>query len=145
MLQELIRVNAVEEIEGQQYRVLTRNYIAAPLELVHAQYIGDVIHDLAATIEHNFNPARVGPLRFERWVATEKLNPAAIADFRGLVKGHGQSFLEKLDNWLSMNEITENEGGPHAVRTRVGVFMFDDFSEGDSDSNDQDNISRRRM
>ena len=145
MLQELVRVNAVEEIEGQKYRVLTRNYIAAPLEPVHAQYIGDVIHDLAATIEHNFNPARVGPLRFERWVATEKLDPGAIRDFRALVKEHGQRFLEKLDNWLSMHEITENEGGPNALRTRVGVFMFDEFSEGDSDSNDQDNLSRRRM
>jgi hypothetical protein len=89
MLEELVRVNAVEEIEGHQYRVLTRNYIAAPLEPVHAQYIGDVIHDLAATIEHNFNPARTGPLRFERWVATDKLNPRAIRDFRILVKEHG--------------------------------------------------------
>jgi hypothetical protein len=145
MLEELVRVNAVEQVEGNSYRVLTRNYIAAPLQPVHAQYIGDVIHDLAATIEHNFNPARVGPLRFERWVATENLNPNSIRSFRDLVKEHGQRFLEKLDNWLSLHEITEDEGSPSALRTRVGVYMYEEFLQGDSDSNDQDDPSRRSM
>lgn len=145
MLEELIRVNAIEQVESHAYRALTRNYIAAPLQPVHAQYIGDVIHDLAATIEHNFNPARVGPLRFERWVATEKLDPSALRSFRDLVKDHGQRFLEKLDNWLSMNEITENEGSPNALRTRVGVFMYEEFLRGDPDSDDQDNTPRGSM
>jgi hypothetical protein len=134
MLEELVRVNAVEQVDGHLYRVLTRNYIAAPLEPMHAQYIGDVLHDLAATIEHNFNPARTEPSRFERWVATDKLNPKAIADFRVLVKEHGQRFLEKLDNWLSINEAPEDEGVAKAFRTRVGVFMYEELLQGDSKS-----------
>jgi hypothetical protein len=138
MLEELIRVNAVEEVEGNQYRVVTRSYIAAPIEPVHAQYIGDVIHDLAATIEHNFNPARTEPLRFERWVATDKLNPKAIVDFRALVKEHGQRFLEKLDNWLSMNEVTEDGGGADTLRTRVGIFTYEELLQGDSKSYEHD-------
>jgi hypothetical protein len=142
MLEELIRVHAVEQVENGQYRVLSRNYIAAPLEPVHAQYIGDVLHDLAATIEHNFNPARTSPPRFERWVATDKLRASAIAEFRALVKEHGQRFLEKLDNWLSMNETTGESNAANAIRTRIGVYMYEELLKGESEPNDQANLTR---
>jgi hypothetical protein len=44
-----------------------------------------------------------------------------------------------------MNEVTDNGGGPNALRTRVGVFMYEEFLEGDSDSNDQENTPREHM
>jgi len=140
MLEELVRVNAVEELkegEGLRYRPLTRTYIATPLKPDEAQYLGEVLHDLAATIEHNLNPSRTGPKRFERWVGTDKLDKEALQSFRVIVREQGQRFLETLDNWQTLNEVPDPEGRPGAVRTRVGVFMYEEFLEGETSSNDQ--------
>ena len=137
MLEELVRVNAVEELregEGLRYRPLTRTYIATPLKPDEAQYLGEVLHDLAATIEHNLNPNRTGPKRFERWVGTDKLDKEAIQSFRVIVREQGQRFLETLDNWQTLNEAPDLEGRPGTVRTRVGVFMYEEFLEGESSS-----------
>ncbi|MEO0421015.1 MAG: DUF6502 family protein [Pseudomonadota bacterium] len=128
MLEELQRVGAVARQDDGCFRVLTRYYIAtrSPME---AQYLGDVLHDLASTIEFNFDPERneLSPKRFERWVATDKVDPAAMEDFRDIVKEGGSRFLERLDTWLSLHEITSSDDTDASpTRTRVGVYFYED-------------------
>jgi hypothetical protein len=134
MLEELQRVNAVEKQETGEFRVLTRYYIATrdPKE---AEYIGDVLHDLAATIEYNFDPERGDkPARFERWVATDNAHPDAIPEFQEIVRENGARFLERLDTWLSLHEVTTSDGSDiRPVRTRVGVYFFEDAAQGEPD------------
>jgi len=128
MLEELKRVKAVEETASGELKVLSRYYISSQLDPKNAKYFGDVVHDLAATLEHNFDIERGASPRFERWVTNDRLDQIGIARFHAMVTQLGQQFLERLDNWLSSNEISDDAAAAAAntKRIRVGVYFYED-------------------
>lgn len=125
MLEELKRVNAVIETEEGTLAVQSKYYITPQVDTEATQYLGDVIHDIASTIEHNFNPSREGDRRFERWVSNPSIRTSDMPEFRGLVKSRGQECLESLDNWLTGHEEHSENVKAKTVRTRVGVYFYE--------------------
>lgn len=125
MLEELKRVNAVIETDEGTFAVQSKYYITPQIDTEATQYLGDVIHDIASTIEHNFNPNRQGERRFERWVSNPHVPVSDMKDFRNLVKAKGQECLETLDNWLTGHEAHSSTSSDKTVRTRVGVYFYE--------------------
>ncbi len=129
MLDELRRVGAVDESEGK-LKPLSRYFISSDLDPENAKYFGEVLHDLAATIEHNFTIDSDTPPRFERWVTNDRLDQARTDQFHKIASKLGTQYLETLDNWLSANEIAD-EATVHAAqtnRTRVGVYFYEEIN-----------------
>lgn len=129
MLDELRRVKAVDESDGK-LKPLSRYFISSDLDPENAKYFGEVLHDLAATIEHNFTiDAETAP-RFERWVTNDRLDQSRTEQFHRITSKLGTQYLETLDNWLSANEISDDAtaDSTQTYRTRVGVYFYEEMS-----------------
>jgi hypothetical protein len=134
MLEELKRVSAVSESSDGKIKAVSRYYISSELDPANAKYFGDVIHDLASTLEFNFNVDKDSSPRFERWVMNERLDRNSMLEFQELVNKHGQQFLELLDSWLSRNEVPAEKLSKRALKvTRVGVYLYEADSDGSSE------------
>jgi Family of unknown function (DUF6502) len=127
MLEELLRVGAVIKTEDDALRVAARSYNPSPFNPDAVARIGITMHDLAATLDHNLNPARKTRSRFERRVyATEGLSKQYVEQFHDLIKQRGQQLLETLDNWLTMREADPSEETENINRIGVGIYLFED-------------------
>ena len=135
MLEELLRVCAVQKTEENLLHVVTRSYIPTPLNVDSIARIGITLHDLASTLDFNLDPKRTQRARFERRVTTDDGIAASDVDgFHMLVREKGQQLLEGLDNWLAARQ-TDSEavkGLEQRIRIGVGVYLFQEDTDLDS-------------
>jgi hypothetical protein len=102
MLQDLKLVGVVEMTAEGKARLTSSSHITGRLRPEGIERMSWAIHDLAETLDHNLDPARLGPARFERRVYTnEPIDGALLTSFREMATEEAQAFLEKLDNWLN--------------------------------------------
>jgi uncharacterized protein DUF6502 len=127
MLDELLRIGAVERLTTGSYKVVMRAYI--PEKFYHPdalQRFGEVVRDFVTTYEFNINK-RPGLGRFERIVfADDGLREELLPAFDALLRAKGQQLLVELDNWISAQDVSptaKNKGG-RRVRTGVGIYHF---------------------
>jgi hypothetical protein len=132
MLDELLRVGAVEESASGAFKVVTRAYIPEGLRPDAIERFGEVVRDFLGTAEFNMERKTVGPGRFERIVfADDGLREELLPAFEALIRAKGQALLVELDNWMSAQELSptaRNKGGKR-LRTGVGIYHF--LGEGD--------------
>ena len=131
MLEELIRVGAVQQTSEGDYEVLKRSYIPVQATEESIKRLGTVMHDLAATLEFNLDPGRVGKARFERRVISDSVSDEAMDEFQELLEVQGQRFLESFDNWLTAHQeirrkqTESKEPQVNERRTGIGIYYFD--------------------
>lgn len=127
VLDELLRVGAVEHLEDGRIRLVTRAYVPRTSELDKLAILGADVSDLTATIDHNLEHGPDDP-RFQRKVMYDNLPEEAIAEFRRLSSEQGQKLIEQLDRWLSRHDRDVNTGikGSGRMRAGVGVFYFEE-------------------
>ena len=139
VLDELKRVGVVEITPSGRVRLTNRPYITGRLRPEGIERMSWVMRDLAETLDFNLDPTREGPPRFERRMyAQEPLSGYLLEGFRELVKEEGQTFLSRLDNWLSeqLKEIRKRRrlsgkdyvtepDAPDARRVGVGIYWFE--------------------
>jgi hypothetical protein len=136
---EMQQRELIEEQKGGSFRVLERDYVYSNLDPEIVSRMGVALHDHAATLEHNLNEKRMSSPRFEAIAdnATDRptVRPSTYRAFQKLVEERGLSFLEKMDSWLSENEIeTSTDTTARTVRLGVGVYLIYDESEQGSGS-----------
>jgi len=138
MLRELKRVGVVQEVKGTKIRLLSRSYIAGRFKPEAIDRMGQALGDLADTLEHNLNPHRPSPPRFERHVYTPAgIDEQTLLKFYVVVKEEGQEFLERLDNWLGEKEQEEEQriergllepevrDKSRVAKVGVGVYLYE--------------------
>jgi hypothetical protein len=127
MLDELLRVRAVERQPGGSFRVLTRAYIPETLHPDALERLGRVVQNFVTTYEYNMRKIAPGAGRFERIVSADQgLRAQLMPAFDRLIRLKGQQLLEELDNWLSTQESTAGPRGlgNQRVKTGVGIYHF---------------------
>lgn len=139
ILQDLKLVGVVEITSEGKARLTTGSHITGRLRPESIERMSWAVHDLAETLDHNLDPARTGPARFERRVYTnEPIDGALLAGFRQLATEEAQAFLERLDNWLNEQfqelrkkrrkngaEISGSATPPDAKHVGVGVYWLE--------------------
>ncbi len=127
MLDELLRVGAVEKIAAGSFKVLTRAYVPESLHADALERLGGVIKNFVTTVEFNTEKSAPGAGRFERVVfADNGLRIELLPSFDRLLRTKGQQLLVELDNWLSSQEsidVAENSDAG-TVKTGVGIYHF---------------------
>lgn len=127
MLDELVRIRAVEMLSSGHIRVLMRAYIPQSLHPDALERMGTVVHNFVSSYEYNMENNAAGTTRFERVVYADNGLPTDLMPaFDRLIRVKGQQLLVELDNWLSTQESenrTESEGRPR-VNTGVGIYHF---------------------
>lgn len=127
VLDELLRVGAVERQPDGRVRLLSRAYIPSTSDVDKLDILGADVADLVATIDHNLQRSGTDP-RFQRKVMYDNVPEEAIAEFRALSAAQAQSLLEAMDKWLSRHDRDENpaQQGTGRVRTGIGIYYFEE-------------------
>lgn len=127
MLDELMRVGAVERTSSGAFKVLMRAYIPESFQAEALQRFGEVVRDFVNTYEFNMMK-KTAPGRFERIVyANQGLREELMPAFEALIRAKGMQLLVELDNWMSAQESTApalRGRNNKRIRTGVGIYQF---------------------
>jgi hypothetical protein len=124
MLDELLRVGAVEQASSGGFKVLVRVYIPRDFHPDAMQRFGEVVRDFVNTYEFNMDK-RPGMGRFERIMfADEGLREELMPAFDALLRAKGHKFLLELHNWISAQEKATVVRKGKRIKTGVGVYHF---------------------
>lgn len=123
VLDELIRVGAVERTPEGPIRLLTRAYLPRMDAAAGFEILGADVRDLVRTVDHNLR-APGNDRIFQRKVSYDNLPGEVVAEFRNLVAHQGQSYLEEMDRWLAQYDRDTNPYVRGAGRKRAGIGIY---------------------
>ncbi|MEO6032345.1 MAG: DUF6502 family protein [Burkholderiaceae bacterium] len=123
VLDELLRVGAVEQHEDARLRLVTRAYVPQHSQTDKLGILGSDVADLIDTIDHNLQHGAADP-RFQRKVMYQSVPVEALPAFRKLGAANSQALLEKLDRWLAAHDAAAPSDRPEPPRARVGVGIY---------------------
>ena len=127
ILDELIRIGAVERLEDGRVGLLVRAYVPESSEADKLHILGTDVGYLISTIDHNLQADPMGPV-FQRKVAYDNLPDEALPEFRELSAKRAQALLEKLDRWLAQRDrdVTPTVRGTGRNRAGLGIYYFEE-------------------
>lgn len=128
LAKELIRARSVVRADDGTYRALSRTYIPQRLDAIATRRSGDVLADLATTVEFNLSRAEGSDSRIERRAHNRRIDPRDVSAFRALLEREAQALLERMDDWLSAHELPETHAG-RTVRLGLGIYQITDTQE----------------
>ena len=126
MLDELLRTKAVQSIENDLLKVVSRSYIPQQDQEVEGlRRIGNAIHNFIATVDHNLQKKKAGEGRFERIAfSDEGLTEFGLKELDAFVRIKGQEFLERIDNWMAAHPNPHVKNGERIFKTGIGVYHY---------------------
>lgn len=133
MLDELVRVGAVQQMKKGRICLRSRGYIPQKSAPEKLSILGTDTADLIATIDHNVYVNPKNP-RFQRKVMYDNVPVGAAQEFRAVAAARGQELLEALDRWLSNRDrdVNPSTKGTGRVRLGVGLYHFEEQLEDES-------------
>ncbi len=134
VLDELLRVGAVERMGQDSIRLLQRAYLPKTDAAGMLQILGTDVHDLISTIDQNLT---LQESFFQRKVAYDNLPLEVAQGLRQLSSARGQALLEELDRWLAQHDRDTNPSvrGSGRIRAGLGIFYFEDeLEQGETES-----------
>jgi hypothetical protein len=137
VLDELVRVGAVELLKDSRLQLVTHAYVPQRSTVDKLGILGRDVADLITTIDHNLEHGATDP-RFQRKVMYVSIPVSALPAFRKLSAEHGQALLEKLDRWLAAHDVDETQASSEAPHARVGlgIYYFEERLESDTAEGD---------
>jgi hypothetical protein len=127
VLDELIRVGAVERLEDGRVCLLVRAYVPESSAAEKLHILGTDVGHLISTIDHNLRADPSG-LLFQRKVAYDNLPDEVLSDFRELSTKRAQALLEEFDKWLAQRDrdVTPSVKGTGRNRAGLGIYYFEE-------------------
>ena len=123
VLDELLRVGAVQRLADGRIELRTRAYVPAHGDEEKLNILGQDVADLIATIDHNLQHAG-SDARFQRKVMYRGIAPRALPAFRKLSATQAQALLERLDRWLAAQLESQPHADPGSAHARVGLGIY---------------------
>lgn len=120
VLDELLRVGAVEQADDGRLRLVTHAFVPQRSLDDKIGILGRDVADLIATIDHNLEHGETDP-RFQRKVMYQSIAVSDLPAFRKASATDAQALLEKLDRWLAAHDHDDPPGQPPSSRARVGL------------------------
>lgn len=129
VLDELLRVGAVEKLEDGRVKLVARAYIPRSSDSDMLAILGSDVSDLIDTIEHNLQ--HTDDPRFQRKVMYDNVSREGVAKFRELSAARAQGLMEYLDSWLSQHDrdVNPTVDGTGRMRAGLGIFYFEENLE----------------
>lgn len=138
ILDELVRVGAIERLPDARIRLVTRAYLPKTEEDDKLSILGSDVRDIIRTIDHNLICNQTDSF-FQRKVSYDNLPAEALPKVRSLTASEAQALLEKMDRWLSQHDrdINPSAGGTGKKRAGMGIYYFEeDLTEGGNNHED---------
>ena len=132
VLDELIRVGAVERLEDARLQLVTHGYVPQHSAIDKLGILGRDVADLIDTIDHNLQHGADDP-RFQRKVMYAAIPAEALPAFRKLSAAQAQALLEKLDRWLAEHDVApiarKDDEAAERARVGLGIYYFEERLE----------------
>jgi hypothetical protein len=131
MLDELLRVGAVEPLADGRIRLLARSYVPTAGEVEKLAILGTDVADLIATIDWNLR-CQPAEAYFQRKVQYDNLPSEVLPELHTLTRERAQALIEQLDQWMAAHDrdVTPTVQGTGRKRAMVGIYYFEaDFRE----------------
>jgi hypothetical protein len=127
MLDELLRVGAVELSDNDRVRLMTRAYVPQTDDVGKLEILGTDVSLLVDTIAHNLARTSVDA-RFQRKLAYDNLPQEVMDQLRSLSAAQGQQFLEQMDRLFSVHDrdVNPESSGTGRKRAGIGVYYFEE-------------------
>lgn len=127
VLDELLRVGAVEKQRNDRLRLVVRAYVPRTGEEEKLGILGSDVTELIETIDHNLTHPPEQAF-FQRKVAYDNLVSESLPDLRARAARRSQSLLEALDRVMSQNDRDANPDvhGTGRHRAVLGIYYFED-------------------
>jgi hypothetical protein len=121
MLDLLIAADCVQ-VKDNKVQLIKHAYVPGKDSAEIIRILGSDTNELINTIDHNLTAAESGK-RFQRKVSSAVLNKNAVEEFKALSNKHSQALLEKLDAWLSQNEVDPDDEDARYVS--LGIYYYE--------------------
>lgn len=127
MLDELKRVQMVQETADGQVELLHTVYIPQGNESEKLQLMGNDVALLVSTIDHNMTADDPRELRYQRKVSYNNLPAEVLPAFREFVKEDAQAVLVRFNAWLYQHDRDSNPDvqGTGRMQAGVGIYYFE--------------------
>jgi hypothetical protein len=132
MLKELIRVRAVMQSDDGTLVPIMRYYMPDPLDSDAILRAGDVLADLANTVEYNLQRDRPADsrARFEGRAWNADIPGSAEPLFRAFLEVEAQAMLERVDAWLAEHQQDkETSRRTRKLRLGIGIYQIQETSK----------------
>ena len=122
ILDELLRINAVEYDANNNIKLLAEGYLPLSDELEKLKIIGISAQDLLTTIDYNLNAPKHP--RFQREVVYRNLSQNSINEFKIISHDKSQKLLLELNEWLANKLELDQRLETTQVHSRVGLGIY---------------------
>jgi hypothetical protein len=123
ILDELLRVGAVEKVGDQRLKVKMQSYGTAGFEVEAIEDLGNRAKDLLETLVHNLQDP--SSARLCETVLTLDLDPKWLPVLRNTIRRRSQAFLSPLGDELNSPRTARASRSEPAVRIGLTVFSFE--------------------
>jgi hypothetical protein len=122
MLEEAGTVKTVQD----RVRLMRRAYVPGSDAVEKIRILGNDVYELVSTIDNNLT-AMPEQLRFQRKVAYDNIDPAAVEKLKKMSVTKAQALLEQLDKQFSSNELDE-DSADRGKYISVGIYYHEQDS-----------------
>lgn len=131
ILDELLRVGAVERTADDKVRLLARAYIPVAGDDEKLEILGTDTACLIETIDHNLQ-AEPGKTFFQRKAMYDNLPDAAVEELREDLAMRAETFLETADRRMAERDrdVNPKSAGTGRRTAGIGIFWFEDERKG---------------
>lgn len=127
VLDELIRVGAVELESNRRVRLAATGYVPAASNEELLRLSGEGVTDLLNTVDHNINDNK-SHTRLQLSVAYDDVPANGVEMFRNLSREKSLELLTYLDGFLATQDRSVNPSvqGDGRYRTGIGIYYFEE-------------------
>jgi hypothetical protein len=132
VLDELLRVGAVERTADDKVHLIARGYIPVAGDEEKLEILGTDAACLIETIDHNLQ-AGPGKAFFQRKTMYDNLPDEAVEELRKDLAMRAEKFLEQADRRMAERDRDANPESMGTGRRRagIGIFWFQDERMGE--------------
>ena len=138
VLDELLRVGAVERRRDGRLKLVVRAYVPRTGEAEKLGILGTDVADLIASIDHNLTQPPETAF-YQRKVAYDNLVEEVLPELRKRSGRRAQSLLEALDSFMSKHDRDANPDARGSGRQRavLGIYYYEEpYGQAPSDEDD---------
>ncbi len=128
LIDELVRVGAVEMTEKNTVRLLVKAYVPANCQEEKIDILGTDTAQFIATIDHNLRHSETES-HLQLKVSSDELHPEALPKLKKIAKEKALSLLQDLDQWMSTHGTQGDKirsGSKDRVTAGLGVYYFEE-------------------
>jgi len=124
---ELRRCTAISELPDGRLEPIKRYYVPGNVDEKAITVLSGMFFPMIAGLAHNTTPDRTSEGFIQRFAFSDCVPGSQIPEFRRWSRQEATTFIERIDDWLALRELSRaaSSEDPDGVTVGVGVFYYE--------------------